>query len=45
MDYKVRETEPAYAQLARQLREAVEAGRYSDARGCPPRPNSPRNTA
>ncbi|AYA24060.1 MULTISPECIES: GntR family transcriptional regulator [Rhodococcus] len=30
MDYKVRETEPAYAQLARQLREAVEAGRYSD---------------
>src|SRR5690606_13281840 len=30
MDNKVRETEPAYAQLARQLREAVEAGRYSD---------------
>lgn len=29
MDNKVRETEPAYAQLARRLREAVEAGRYS----------------
>ncbi|MEE2031768.1 GntR family transcriptional regulator [Rhodococcus chondri] len=30
MDNRVRETEPAYAQLARQLREAVEAGQYSD---------------
>jgi len=30
MDSRARETEPAYAQLARQLREAVEAGRYSD---------------
>lgn len=30
MDNRVRETEPAYAQLARELREAVEAGHYSD---------------
>lgn len=27
---RARETEPAYAQLARELREAVEAGRFSD---------------
>lgn len=30
MDDKVRETEPAYAQLARRLRDAVDAGHYSD---------------
>lgn len=30
MDSRTRETEPAYAQLARQLRDAVEAGRYND---------------